>query len=210
MLARVCRVWNIDCDCLGEMPLPNLSDAMKRAPFDKHPVGGWKFVLERLTVSEAQKETADALREKILAATKGRGGGLSAGAGTALKLPATTGALLTTSDAVMNLPLITPSRAYLPSPGLFEGLRGDEMEGSDSDSDGDEGRRLGGRLEESLASATLNAGKSSKSGKSGKGGGASVAVSFAEPSPKVRAMHTICYDLHLVVASTQLCAVLIN
>ena len=184
----VCRVWNIDCDCLGEMPLPNLSEGMKRAPFDKRPEGGWKFVLERLTVTEEQKEMADTLRDKILAAKKGlTGAALVASTLTGLKLPATTGALVTASDSVMSLPLITPSWTYLPSPKLFDGHAG---EGSDSDADSDEEEgkdgardrqepRLGGRLEETRMSMTLH--DKDKSGNDG----AAAAVSFAVPSPKV-------------------------
>ena len=59
------RVWNIDTDCLGEMPLPNLADAMRKAPFHKRPFGGWKFVLERIPVSEKHEEIANRFCEMI-------------------------------------------------------------------------------------------------------------------------------------------------
>lgn len=50
------RVWNADQVCLGELALPNLTDKMKL----KHPripkVLGWRFVLEKISISSLQQE----------------------------------------------------------------------------------------------------------------------------------------------------------
>jgi WD40 repeat protein/Ca2+-binding EF-hand superfamily protein len=59
------RVWNLDENCLGEMKLPNLTEKMK-AP--KDPImkkAGWKFILERMTVTDAHRDLADRLTAMI-------------------------------------------------------------------------------------------------------------------------------------------------
>ena len=62
------RIWNIDTECLGEMPLPNLVDAMKveAAQFDKRPMDGWKFVVQRIPVTDEHKDTAKRLTKSIV------------------------------------------------------------------------------------------------------------------------------------------------
>ena len=53
------RVWNTDGDCLGEMPLPNLTvrmkDIMNRTVV---PPPQWKFILERMDVTPAHHDQA--------------------------------------------------------------------------------------------------------------------------------------------------------
>ena len=62
------RIWNIETECLGEMPLPNLLDGMKMeaANLDKRPAEGWKFVVQRLPVTEEHKDIAKRLTKMIL------------------------------------------------------------------------------------------------------------------------------------------------
>jgi WD40 repeat protein len=45
------RVWNLLGDCLGEMPLPNITDKMKKDPGRYSDV--WKFVAEKIPVTNA-------------------------------------------------------------------------------------------------------------------------------------------------------------
>lgn len=59
------RVWNLEKTCLGEMQLPNLTEKMK-AP--KDPIldrAGWKFILERMEVTDAHRDLADRLKSMI-------------------------------------------------------------------------------------------------------------------------------------------------
>eukprot|EP00981_Chlorochromonas_danica_P013586 scaffold6531_cov169-Ochromonas_danica.AAC.8 len=72
------RLWNLDADCLGEMALPNLTETMKQqaASSDPSQLGGisnsssgggsggggakrWRFLLERLPVSQSQIDLAN-------------------------------------------------------------------------------------------------------------------------------------------------------
>ena len=68
------RVWNLDKVCLGEMQLPNLTDKMKKP---KDPIvekSVWKFILEKMRVTDAHKELAVKLTEMVTKyKDKGRG-----------------------------------------------------------------------------------------------------------------------------------------
>lgn len=46
------RVWNLDLDFLGELVLPNVSEAMKKKAMSLDPGSGWSFILERIPVSK--------------------------------------------------------------------------------------------------------------------------------------------------------------
>jgi hypothetical protein len=65
------RLWNLEADCLGELPLPNLTERMKKGAMmkaGKH----WKFILERIPVTEYHirqaRHLVDTIRMKHLAA----------------------------------------------------------------------------------------------------------------------------------------------
>ena len=69
------RVWNLEKTCLGEMQLPNLTEKMKKP---KDPIlerGGWKFILERMKVTEAHRDLADRLKAMIKKYGDGRAEG---------------------------------------------------------------------------------------------------------------------------------------
>lgn len=60
------RVWNMDCDCMGELPLPNLTDRMK------HPVKPlfatakpWKFILEKIPITAHHRNLAEYLVKAV-------------------------------------------------------------------------------------------------------------------------------------------------
>ena len=59
------RIWNIDKDCLGELPLPNLTEKMKNPRKKIAELDGWKFILERIPVTQQQKEIAHILVQKL-------------------------------------------------------------------------------------------------------------------------------------------------
>ena len=46
------RVWNLDLDFLGELMLPNITEAMKKKAMSLEPGSGWSFILERIPVSK--------------------------------------------------------------------------------------------------------------------------------------------------------------
>jgi len=52
------RVWNIDSECLGELPLPNMTEKMRLADYRLFDVPGWKFVLERMELGKAHRDLA--------------------------------------------------------------------------------------------------------------------------------------------------------
>jgi WD40 repeat protein/Ca2+-binding EF-hand superfamily protein len=53
------RLWNIEEDCLGELVLPNITEKMKTPEFKiVDLMGSWKFILEKLPVSQAHKDFA--------------------------------------------------------------------------------------------------------------------------------------------------------
>lgn len=53
------RLWNIEEDCLGELVLPNITEKMKAPEFKiVDLMGSWKFILEKLPVSQAHKDFA--------------------------------------------------------------------------------------------------------------------------------------------------------
>ena len=68
------RVWNLDKACLGEMQLPNLTDKMKKP---KDPIlekAAWKFILEKMEVTDVHRELAYKLVEMVTKyKEKGRG-----------------------------------------------------------------------------------------------------------------------------------------
>lgn len=49
------RVWNLEGELLGELQLPNVTDAMKAKSMCKESGSSWKFILERLTVTKVCK-----------------------------------------------------------------------------------------------------------------------------------------------------------
>lgn len=55
------RVWNCEGDCLGQMPLPNLSDAMKNPPEPVVVNPEWTFSLDKFIVTEAHHKFAGQL-----------------------------------------------------------------------------------------------------------------------------------------------------
>ena len=55
------RIWNIDDECLGEFPLPNLSEKQKDPPFRIVDNTTWKFILEKIAVNESHTRTAKTL-----------------------------------------------------------------------------------------------------------------------------------------------------
>lgn len=61
------RIWNIDKDCLGELPLPNITEKMKNPRQKIADLDSWKFILERIPVTEAQKAIAHILVQKLAA-----------------------------------------------------------------------------------------------------------------------------------------------
>lgn len=59
------RMWNADCECLGELSLPNLTERMKNPRQKVADIGGWKFILERIPASQAHRDLAGRLIESI-------------------------------------------------------------------------------------------------------------------------------------------------
>lgn len=59
------RIWNIDKDCLGELPLPNLTEKMQNPRKRITNLDSWKFILERIPVTQNQKEIAHILLQKL-------------------------------------------------------------------------------------------------------------------------------------------------
>jgi hypothetical protein len=57
------RVWNLLGDCLGEMPLPNITDKMKKDPERYTDV--WKFVVEKIPVTKAHESIAKQICHNI-------------------------------------------------------------------------------------------------------------------------------------------------
>ena len=56
------RVWNLDMQCLGELPLPNLTDQMKSTSILlSEPGSTWKFILERIPVTQQHIDKANIL-----------------------------------------------------------------------------------------------------------------------------------------------------
>ena len=54
------RIWNLDSDCLGELPLPNVTEAMKAKRVNGEFVK-WKFVMEKIPVTKSHVEIAKRL-----------------------------------------------------------------------------------------------------------------------------------------------------
>ena len=48
------RIWNIHGDCLGEIALPNITEAMINGP--KRYLGKWKFIVEKIPVTNYHEE----------------------------------------------------------------------------------------------------------------------------------------------------------
>ena len=46
------RVWNLDLDFLGELVLPNITEAMKKKAMSSEPGSNWNFILERIAVNK--------------------------------------------------------------------------------------------------------------------------------------------------------------
>ena len=59
------RIWNVDGDCLGEMVLPNITDAMKYPEVRVVPATKWKFILERIDVTAEHRAIAAKLVSQI-------------------------------------------------------------------------------------------------------------------------------------------------
>jgi hypothetical protein len=135
------RVWSIDMECLGEMPLPNLLDDMKdaAATFDRRATGGWKFVSQRLSVMPQHQAIARHLTRKLKSSTGNPEKGLSLSKKqkviAPLRLPATAGEMVSTSDAVISLPpmLPTPVRSTV----RLAPLSGGNVTADDDDDDED-------------------------------------------------------------------------
>lgn len=55
------RMWNMDTDCLGELPLPNMTHKMKnpQKPIFAHK--SWKFILEKIPITAAHRAIAEFL-----------------------------------------------------------------------------------------------------------------------------------------------------
>lgn len=64
------RIWNMDADCLGELPLPNLSEKLKNNSLfrdvDTAESQTWKFILERIPVNISHRDIARKLVLSIL------------------------------------------------------------------------------------------------------------------------------------------------
>lgn len=61
------RVWNLDGEILGELPLPNITEAMKQTAMCQEPGTQWKFILERIPVTAQHVETAHTIVRSIKA-----------------------------------------------------------------------------------------------------------------------------------------------
>jgi hypothetical protein len=63
------RIWNMDTDCLGELPLPNLSEKLKSHSLFRHHTDEtqtWKFILERIPITISHRDIARKLVLSIL------------------------------------------------------------------------------------------------------------------------------------------------
>jgi Ca2+-binding EF-hand superfamily protein len=59
------RIWNLDGECLGELPLPNLTEKMKvRGLFHQEAIG-WKFILEKIAVTKSHQDIAKRIIQSI-------------------------------------------------------------------------------------------------------------------------------------------------
>jgi Ca2+-binding EF-hand superfamily protein len=65
------RIINMDGECLGEMPLPNITEKMKERSLHIH----WKFLLEKLPIKESHCDIATKLLKSILDGQRIRHGG---------------------------------------------------------------------------------------------------------------------------------------
>jgi WD40 repeat protein/Ca2+-binding EF-hand superfamily protein len=59
------RVWNLDTECLGEMPLPNMTEHMKATSRCKEPGTQWKFILEQIPISKHHIDIANTLVRQL-------------------------------------------------------------------------------------------------------------------------------------------------
>jgi WD40 repeat protein len=59
------RIWNLDADCLGELPLPNMTEQMKSATRCKEPGTQWKFILEQIPISKHHIDIANLLVKQL-------------------------------------------------------------------------------------------------------------------------------------------------
>lgn len=59
------RIWNMDRECLGEMPLPNLTEKMKVRRLLKDEQQNWKFILERIPVTKSHIDIATHLVHEL-------------------------------------------------------------------------------------------------------------------------------------------------
>lgn len=105
------------------MALPNLLEEMRNdaKEFDKRPVGGWKFVLQRIPINETHKAIARRLVRTITNTTFSQKVSTTVTAKSVLRLPATSGALSSDSSKVMSLPPLSPPPSFL-SAGVGSGL----------------------------------------------------------------------------------------
>lgn len=56
------RMWNLDAECLGELALPNITESMKKNSRCNEPGTAWKFILEKIPVTQGHIDVANALR----------------------------------------------------------------------------------------------------------------------------------------------------
>jgi hypothetical protein len=55
------RIWNMHEQCLGELPLPNITEKMKNPAIKLSVCDYWMFILEKMRVSEEHRKIADNL-----------------------------------------------------------------------------------------------------------------------------------------------------
>lgn len=61
------RVWNLDMEILGELALPNITEQMKQLSMCTEPGTQWKFILERIPVTDEHRELAQTIVRSIKA-----------------------------------------------------------------------------------------------------------------------------------------------
>jgi WD40 repeat protein len=80
------RIWNLDSELLGELPLPNVTEKMKSTRLSEEPTK-WKFILEKIPVTKSHRDIAARLVKILTQAEtpreekERRKGGLPAGFG---------------------------------------------------------------------------------------------------------------------------------
>jgi Ca2+-binding EF-hand superfamily protein len=61
------RLWNLDMEILGELPLPNITEQMKQTSMCTEVGTQWKFILERIPVTDEHRELAYGIVRSIKA-----------------------------------------------------------------------------------------------------------------------------------------------